>query len=281
MSEQTPQPPSGHPFGHPSGTGGFTPPPTPPTPPAAPPPPPPPAPPGEGGFTPPPPPPPPPAGPGGDAPYNAPDAIGYGWSKFWKRPGDLLVPALIVVLISIVWSVVVSIVLESIFANNFLAALFSAALSSAIGGLVTFALGAGLIKIALDVVDGKQVSVGDVFTVATRTDVLTLAVILSAASFVGTLLCYVGAIAVGFFTWFAYYFLLDHGLSPIEAIKAGINFTTSHISDVLVLAMLGVLVLFAGAVLCLVGLFAAWPIVLIASAYTFRRLHGQPVAPVA
>ena len=44
--------------------------------------------------------------------------------------------------------------------------------------------------------------------------------------------------------------------------------------------LLGIVAFIVGAVLCLVGLLVAAPVVLIGAAYTFRRLHDEPVTPV-
>lgn len=270
MSEQNPPVPPPPDEGPAGDSGGFAPPP---------PPPPPPLPPADGGFLPPPPPPPPV---GGGSPYSAPDAVGYGWTKFWKQPAALLVPVLVVGIIAIAVSVIVSSTIGGIIDGDSLGpALLSTAISSAITSFVISALTAGMVKAALNFVDGKQVALGEVFTIATRTDVLTAAAILAAASFVGTLLCYVGAIVVSFLTFFTYHFLVDKGQAPVDAIKSSISFTTSRFSDLIVLAILNVLVLFAGAILCGIGLLVAAPIVLASTAYTFRRLHGEPVAPAA
>ena len=49
----------------------------------------------------------------------------------------------------------------------------------------------------------------------------------------------------------------------------------------LMVSALAVLVVIAGAILCGVGLLVAIPIAVIGTAYTYRRLHGQQVAPVS
>ena len=45
--------------------------------------------------------------------------------------------------------------------------------------------------------------------------------------------------------------------------------------------LLGIVAFIVGAILCLVGLLVAAPVVLIGAAFTFRRLNGQQVSPVA
>ena len=89
--------------------------------------------------------------------------------------------------------------------------------------LVTSALGAGLIKCALNVVDGFQVNPGDVISYATKPAVVSTAAILGVLSFVGTLLCYLPAIVISFLTVFAMFYVVDKGLSGVEAIKASVS----------------------------------------------------------
>ena len=54
---------------------------------------------------------------------------------------------------------------------------------------------------------------------------------------------------------------------------------TSHLGDTVVFYLLGSVAIIVGAILCLVGLLVAVPVLLIAAAYTFRRLNGQQVTP--
>lgn len=267
------------------------------TPPPPPPPPPPPAPPSYGA----PPPgggsyqPPPPAGGSG---YSAPDAISYGLNKFKSSPATLLVPALIVLVALIVVQVIVQLLLYATILGTHDCTetvlgvrvetecgpgLFMTLVGAALGGLfVTFIsqlLGAGLIKSALNVVDGKEVNVGDIMAFATKPNVVTTAAILSAASFVGTLLCYFPAIIISFLTAFAMFYVVDKDMAPMDAIKASFEFVTGHLGDTIVWYLLSILTIIAGAILCLVGLLAAIPIVLAAAAYTFRVLNNEPVTP--
>lgn len=239
----------------------------------------------------------PPPGPGG---YSAPDAIGYGFNKFKASPGALLVPALIVMVALVVVQVVVQLALsatllgtrectETIFGRQvettcgpgFVMSLFGAAIGGLFVSFIAQVLGAGLIKSALNVVDGKAVDIGDILTWATKPNVVTTAALVSGLTFVGTLLCYLPGLIVGFLTAFAMFFVVDKDLAPMDAIKASYGFVTSHLGETIVFYVLGALTLMAGAILCLVGLLAAIPIVLAAAAYTFRVLHNEPVTPAA
>ncbi|HEX2895849.1 MAG TPA: hypothetical protein VHO29_17735 [Marmoricola sp.] len=227
-------------------------------------------------------------------------AIQYGWSAFTKSPATLLVPALLVLVINLVLSGIVYAVLNGILLGThdctrtvfgtridtqcgpgFFMTIFVGALSSGISTFFTSMFGAGLIKSALNVVDGLPVNTGDVLSYATKPAVVTTAAMLGVLSFVGTLLCYLPAIVVSFLTVFAMFYVVDRGQQGVEAIKSSVSLVVSKLGDTILFYLLAAVCLIVGAILCLVGLLAAVPVVLAGAAYTFRVLNNQPVAPVA
>jgi uncharacterized membrane protein len=250
-----------------------------------------------------PPPPPPYGAPPASAPggaYSAVEAIQYGWTKFTKSPSTLLVPALVVLAVVVVLEVIAQIILRAtllgthdctttVFGTtvdsrcgpSFFTSIFGAALAGIVVSFIGQLLGAGLIKSALNVADGKPVNVGDIFSYASKPNVVTAAAIVSVATFVGTLLCYLPGLVVGFLTVFTMFFVVDKDMSGVEAVKASISLTTSRLGETILFYVLGVVVMIVGAILCLVGLLAAVPVVLAAAAYTFRVLHNEPVTPAA
>ena len=143
--------------------------------------------------------------------------------------------------------------------------------------LITQALGAGLIKNALHVVDGRPTSLGELTTWAVKPQVLTAAVLVAGATFVGSPLCYVPGLIVGFLLNWTMFFVVDQDLSPVEAVKASVRFATSHLGDTILFYLLGIVAFVVGALLCLVGLLVAAPVVLIGAAFTFRVLQGRQV----
>jgi uncharacterized membrane protein len=251
----------------------------------------------------PPPPPPaygaPPAGGGG---YSAVGAIQYGWARFTKSPSTLLVPALLVLVVVIVLEVLTQLILRATLLDTgdctvtstanginlddcggpgFVTSLFATALAGLIVSIIVQLLGAGLIKCALNAVDGKEVNSGDVFGYATNANVITAAAIVSVATFVGTLLCYVPGLIVGFLTMFTMFYVVDKDMPAVDAVKASVSLTTSRLGDTVLFYVLGIICIVVGAILCLIGLLAAVPVVLAGAAYTFRMLNNEPVAPVA
>ena len=114
---------------------------------------------------------------------------------------------------------------------------------------------------------------------ATNPQVLLAALIVAVATFIGTILCYVPGIIVGFLLNWTMFYVVDKNMGAIDAIKASVKFVTDHLGDTILFYLLGLVVLIVGAILCLVGLLVAVPVVLIGAAYTYRRLNGEQVAP--
>lgn len=269
------------------------------------------------GAVPPPPPPPPPSGygvppappvppgygapPAGAAGYDAVAAVKYGWATFTKSPAAILVPAVVVIIAVVAAEFVIQLALTGILldtpscsvtststafnvdcdGSGFFARLFVAALAAGIGGFISQLLIAGLIRSALDVVDGRPaLDVGAVFSWASKPAVIQTAAVFGALSFAGTLLLYLPAIIVSFLCAFAMYFTVDKGVAGFGAIKASVALVTGNLGNVLVFFLLGIAVMIVGALACLVGLFVAIPVMIVAAAYTFRVLNNQPVAPL-
>ncbi len=258
---------------------------------------------GDGGYGAPPPPPPPGDNPYGQPPPNAyspTDAIGYGWNKFRASPATLLVP-MIVAFIGLV--VVVAIVQFTLFATaldthdctrtvlgneiqaqcgpGFMTRLVVNALGSAIILLVFQFLAAGLYRGALRVTDGHSFSIGELFQGWDKGQVAIAAILIAVATGIGTLLCYVPGLVVGFLTQFTLLFIVDKQMGAVDAIKASIRLVVDNLGSTILFYLLALVVTIAGACLCGVGLLVAYPVVLVGYAYTYRRLQGQPVSPAA
>ncbi len=268
----------------------------------------------QGGAPPPPPPPPPPSGggygappppPGGPGQYGAPsgygapapawslgDALSYGWAKFQANVGQILLAALVLLLaIGVMVGVGIGIqaaLLEPAQINQttgeidtgsgFIASIVVSALTGALIFIVASLIGAGFVRGALGVADGRPFQ----FQELVRTDklgpVLVATLIIAAASFVGTILCYLPGLVVGFVTSYTLYFLLDQDLPPVEAIKASVLFVKDNLAATLVWYIVGGLVAGAGFILCGVGALVSVPVVLLGTAYTYRKLTGGQIA---
>jgi len=164
---------------------------------------------------------------------------------------------------------------------SFFMTVLGAGLAGLFVSLVSQALGAGLIKNALNVADGKPTSVGEIGTWATNGKVLTTALIVAVLTAIGTILCYLPGIIVGFLLNWAMFYVVDEDLAPMDAIKASVNFVTNNLGQTIVFYLLGIVAIVVGAILCLVGLLVAVPVLLVAAAFTFRVLNGKQVTAAA
>jgi len=210
----------------------------------------------------------------------------------------MLVPVLVVFLVVIVVEAIVQVLLattllatrdctttvggqsvRAVCGPNPFVRLLATALAGLVVSLIVQSLGAGLIKNALNVADGRPASINQVFTWAVKPQVIGTAALIALITFVGTLLCYLPGLIAAFLLNWSMFYVVDKNLSPVDAIKASFSFTTGHLGATLVFYLLGVVAFIVGALLCLVGLLVAAPVVLIGAAYTFRRLLDEPVTP--
>ncbi|MCW2798030.1 hypothetical protein [Nocardioides sp.] len=287
----TPEPPAGPPADQPP----LTPPP----------------PPADGGGVPPQPPPfsdpggappPPPPGGGYGAPPTGPtdewsigNALNYGWAKFQANMSQIIIAGVILV-VGVVILEVVGFIIRSIltspaechFDNNsnlvcndgsgFFVQLIATAIMGFLFFLIAQIIGAGIIRGALDITEGRPFVLATVFKTDKIGPVVITSLITTAIVSVGLILCYLPGIVAAFFLQFSLYFLIDKDLAPMDAIKASVNLVKDNLGNVVIWYIVGGLVAVAGFIVCVVGAIFTVPIVLIGTAYTYKKLTGQAVA---
>lgn len=256
-------------------------------------------PPGSAESTPPPPPPPPPpgapVGPPGPVAFSAPEAIGWGWRKFTQNVGPILLGVLAVggvFLVVMVIGTVITMALGGETPRVGLetgpgmgmgltdstpgAAEIPAQLLQMVAGT---AVGAVFAKAVLEVADGQPFNLFGAVGKINWLNVLLLSLIVGAATTVGLILCVIPGLVIMFLTYLATYALVDgDGQSPIEAIKQSVSLVSANVANSLLLAILNILVLIAGAIALCVGLLVAGPVTALATAYAYRAFSGRPVA---
>jgi len=212
--------------------------------------------------------------------YSATDAWSFGWRHFTARPAALLVPVLVVGIVVLVISFVVRLIIVGGMtdsSSNMGAVLFAAALAGGITSLITQVLAAGLYKGGADVADGRDVQLGGLFEGWDKVQVIVAAVIIGVLTLVGTLLCYLPALIVGYFTQFTLLFIVDKNMTATDALRASFQLCMNNLGPTILWYLLALVTIIAGAVLCLVGLLVAIPVVLVGLAFTYRRLQNEPV----
>lgn len=223
-----------------------------------------------------------PQNPGRVSEYSPAEAIGYGWSKFKENVSAFVLLALLAFVASAVINLIGSLVSDGDgFVSGSPSGTFSfdpvALVFQILGQVVIVLFGAALVRGAFDAVDGHPVSLEGMFTRWDKVQVVVAALVVSVLTTIGLVLLVIPGLIVLFLTWFTTYFVVDRGQDALTAIKSSVVFTGQNVGPVLLFALLGFLCLVAGALACLVGLLVAYPVVTIGAAYTFRRLHDQPV----
>jgi uncharacterized membrane protein len=161
--------------------------------------------------------------------------------------------------------------------------------------IVSFVFGifvqAAFLSGALDLADGRPVSVGSFFKPRNFGNVILAALLLSVISaildavsllpsFVFALLSLVAILVFTFFALFTIAFATDRGLSPIDALKASFATVRANAGSTLLSLVVQFLLLLIGAIICGLGLLVTVPLALLIQVYTYRRLAGGPIAPV-
>lgn len=263
------------------------------------------------GSTPPPPPPPPavppppaapPAAPANpvDGPWSVGNAFSYGWAKFQQYLGAILVAMLILfvagAIISIVWFFVVagigtalagdpSVVIDpetgaitSVGGTSF----FLTLVLGAIGGLVYYTvfgfIQAAITRAALAITEGKKIETSTILSTDKLGKVIIAALLVAIATAIGYLFCGIGALIVSFFLTFTFFFVIDKDEAPVEAMKSSFNLVKANLGELVLFYLASVLAYFVGSLICGIGLIVAVPVVIIATAYTYKKFTAQPVA---
>ena len=234
------------------------------------------------GDTPPPPPPPPPA-PGGSAEgFSAPEAIGFGWRKFTENVGPILIGVLIVLVVTIVVNILAGIVSGgggSPFGPDAMEFSVAGFLANLVSTGVSVVLSAVFARAALDVVDGRPFDFMGAFGRLNFVNVLIASFLVAIIVTIGFILLVIPGLIALFLTYFTTLFVVDDDAeSPVKAIGDSVKLVSNNVGDSLLLALLSVLVLIAGAIALLVGLVVAYPVTALAAAYAYRTFRGQPVA---
>jgi uncharacterized membrane protein len=312
------QPPE-HPGGSwdPNANPGGYPPPSPPPgygpPPGSPPPPPPGyAPPPGYGAPPPPPgygaPPPPPGyppapgyGPPGYAPssqYSVGNAFTWAWNKFTKNPVELIVPfagyaVAIGILSVLIWTLVGgSELLAGSMSTSDNGYSETASAGFGIGSILLLIVGylallaagayfqAAYVSGALDIVDGRPVTIGSFFQARHFGGVILTTLLVGIGTAIGAILCVIPGIIFGFFAQWAVAFVIDRGLAPVDAVKASIAAVRSNIGGALLAYLAQFVAVFLGELACGIGVLVGFPVAILIQLYSYRVISGGHVAPL-
>ena len=233
---------------------------------------------------------------GGDQPATPSAAISYGWEKFKSNVGDIIVALIIGFVIIVILEAIAYFVYSALVSTDnvkctvnqnsiscdqgpsFFVRLIAQGILQAVFFLASAALQLIVIRATLLIIRGERLTTEALLSLEKIGPYAIAALIVAALSFVGFILCILPGIAVLFFTHFYGYFIVDKDMAPMDAIKASFELVKDNAGVVFVFYLLSMLVIFAGLILCGVGLIVAWPVVIIATGYMYKRLQGEPVA---
>lgn len=236
---------------------------------------------------------------GGSQPAEGSAAIKFGWEKFRDNWGDI-VPALVIGFVAIVVLAIIGVVIQQsltsvdecrVDINNgvvtsrgcgtgpgFFTSLIAGAILQFLIFLGSAVLQLFVIRATLMLVRGQKLQASEVMKTDNLASYMIGAILVGIMTFVGFILCILPGIAVAFLTVFWGYFVVDKNMSPVEAITASYNLVKDNAGAVFVFLILSWVTLLVGAIACGVGLIVAWPVVIIATGYMYKRLQGEPVA---
>jgi uncharacterized membrane protein len=134
----------------------------------------------------------------------------------------------------------------------------------------------GTTKFLLRVARGESPPLNEVFSgMPFLGRVLLGNILFFVAYYIGALFCFVPGVifALGCSQWM--YFVVDKGLSPVDALKQSWALTNGHKGQLFLYFILAALVGLAGYLACGVGIFIAIPIIQLGQTYIYLRLQGE------
>jgi hypothetical protein len=142
--------------------------------------------------------------------------------------------------------------------------------------VINIALGIGIVKIALSFCEGRKPTVGTLFDfMGCFWRYLGAAILYMLIIIAGFILLIVPGIVWGVKYGLWPYFVIDKGLSPTAALKASAQTTMGVKWDLFGFGIVCALINLAGLLCLIIGIFAAYPMVIVAYALVYRQLAAQ------
>ncbi|GAA3519305.1 hypothetical protein [Dietzia aurantiaca] len=194
---------------------------------------------------------------------SATEAIGAAWQLFKNNP----LPWVLITLVSFLANAI-----TSYFSNS------ESVGVSLIGSILTIVVGfliqAFSIRGSLLEVDGYKPDIGSFFKLTNFGSFVVAGIIVGIATTIGLVLLIIPGIAIMFFLYWTFHFVIDRNMGPGDAIKSSFNAIKSDGGNLFLLAILNVLIIIVGFIALLVGLFVAIPITALASTVAYRAITG-------
>lgn len=226
----------------------------------------------------------------GQPPFSVGAAISYGWNAFKSNAGVWIGAFLAVAVISVVLQSLlnpsVNVDLGDAGSIPMVEYTFAGQLLAGLASIVTYLLSAVLIQGAVHKVNGRFegfgsftnfTHAGPLFVAAAALGVVSL--VLGLLSVVSPFLTSILNLVWAILSVFTLYVAADRGLQVVDAVKESFRLVTSNLGSVIVLWLATIGLVIAGViVVCFTGLIIVVPLLVLAWAFAYKTLSGQPVA---
>ena len=214
------------------------------------------------------------------------EAVGFGWNALTKNFVGVSLPIAVAMIVAIVPGQILTAlyaalatVVADIVEPSFIPILSYVvqATSSLLGLLIGSYISGGITSFGLKVARGQPAAFGDVFSGGKYFGSMLVGTFcLYIAVFIGSLLCLVPGVILGLGLSMYTFLIVDQGLGGIDALKKSWEMTKGHKLNIFVFGLLGIVVVFAGALACGIGvLLGSYPVLMIAAAYIYLKLKGE------
>jgi uncharacterized membrane protein len=144
--------------------------------------------------------------------------------------------------------------------------------------VINLIIGIGLIKIALEFVDGRKPKFSELFYYKPAINYFVASLIQGVIVVLGFILLIIPGIIFSTRLQYVSYLIVDKNLGPVDAIKKSWNVTRGNTWNLFFFGILIGLINLLGIICLVVGLFVTVPLSMLATAFVYRRLLLQSEA---
>jgi uncharacterized membrane protein len=222
-----------------------------------------------------------------EGPFEPLEALSWGWSVLRAAPERIGVPLVVASFIVVISATLIPSILGGLARfvvgsdpETFLGTVLigvSRLFGFAISLFVSAYVSTGVYPFVLNVARGKPVEISDLLKHQDKfSRCLGLTFAMGVAIGIGSAFCVVPGAAVLIFTSLAMPLLVDLDMSVVAALRASYELVRVHFAPVAVFCVLSFVVILVGTLLCFAGaVLVSIPVVLLAQAYVYLRLHGE------
>jgi uncharacterized membrane protein len=186
---------------------------------------------------------------------------------------------MLVVLVGFIVAGAITGIISGAFGGGLFGSLLATAFSVSVLFIVGSLLELGVYRSVLAVTAGQPIDFARMFSTDELGPYLVATLLWGLVLFVGFLLCVIPGIVLLFFGFYYPFYILDQRQAPVDSIRSSFQMVNSNLGTMIPFAILAYLVYLVGVLACGIGILVSAPIALIAVAYAYRTLNGQPVAP--